>query len=222
MIKQRGLIYLEQKKQEKMILQRCLSSYLKQKHKNINGIFWAAQHVGATSWNKGKKGVFGAARCCAAPIFTPFCPHLHAETRRSLISWEIAGFCALGGALQRRRPEISRGTRDWKTAWLNPGCIHNHVIKQEDIWEIREKVENKGNKWNLSGFFPRSISRSFFFQHSDPEHPEILFWATWGPNSWPPPRPLDQRSPGRCYTTGLMWSTAKLGHVTHRQIRITW
>lgn len=35
MIKQRGLIYLEQKKQEKMILQRCLSSYLKQKHKNI-------------------------------------------------------------------------------------------------------------------------------------------------------------------------------------------
>lgn len=96
---------------------------------------------------KKKKGVFGKRRCCAAPIFTPFCPHLHAETRRSLISWEIAGFCALGGAPQRRRrrrPGISRGTRDWKRARPNPGCIPNRrktSAKHVKRWKTRRTNE---------------------------------------------------------------------------------
>lgn len=126
-------------KKKKMILQRCLSSYLKHKHKNINRIFWAAPRVSETK----EKRRFWEARCCAAPIFTPFCPHLHAETRRSLIPWEIAAFCAWGGALRRRRrrPEISRGTRDWKAeSWLHPqpcdeAQVGRHLYVER--WETR-------------------------------------------------------------------------------------
>lgn len=201
---------------KKMILQRCLSSYLKHKHKNINRIFWAAPRVSETK----EKRRFWEARCCAAP-FSPLSVHicmLRQEDRsfpgKLLLSVLEVERCGGGGGGLKLAEGRGIGR-------LNPGCIRNHVMKHrsEDICTWRG---GKRGEWVTSAwFFSRYISRSLFFQRSDPEHPEILFWATWVPNSWPPPRPPARRSPGRCYTTELMWSTAKPGHMTPRQIRIT-